>query len=162
MALFGTNYRHLQKLSEKKTSKRVMICGVYIIKNDNLKSCYIGKSKNIDYRVNTHLSALRDNLYICYYPEFQIDYDGNSCSFETEVLEICSKDMLLERETFWLKEYNKKGYKIYNRLTETKNITGVFIPTSYKEVIERVVIALDRGVINETSLNDFLREYYGA
>lgn len=159
MAIYGTNYRHLQKVNEKKVSKREMICGIYIIKNDNRKSCYIGESKNIEGRIKEHLAALRNNLYIGCYPDFQIDYEARSCSFESEVLEICPKEMLLDRETYWLKEYNKKGYKIYNRLIETRDLTSIFIPKSIKDIVEEIVIALDRGVINETAVNDFLREY---
>lgn len=88
-------------------------CGVYMILcKANMKK-YIGSSNNIYQRWNSHRSLMKRNIH-------KNAHLQNSCnkyginSFEISVLETCDEKDLIERESFWINEYNtfdkKFGY----------------------------------------------------
>ena len=84
------------------------MCGIYIIKNLINNKVYIGQSIDIKARWEKHKKS-NDNCAI--HKAFK-KYGLNNFSFE--VIEECLPELLDERETFWIKEYNsyEKGYNM--------------------------------------------------
>lgn len=157
MAKYGTDYIKIKMDKAECDSEPSIKCGVYCIYNDYTKSVYVGQSKNIEKRVKEHFACLKRNQYSKQYPVFQNDYNESSCNFAWKILDICDTENLLKFETEWLMHYNSIGYMVYNRLLETKDITGCFIPSKYSNIIERVVYMLDRGIITEDGLDKLLK-----
>lgn len=84
--------------------------GIYLIKNKITKECYIGQSRNIDQRFNSHRRSFRDKKYALYY---DMRFYGLE-NFEFSVLEECEIKDLDKKEMNWIKKYLKKGYSLYN------------------------------------------------
>ena len=81
------------------------ICGVYKITNLKNERFYIGASVDIKGRYSQHVgkscSKYKDSL------DFYRDiYELGKSNFELEILEVCDKDDLLEREQYWYDELN--------------------------------------------------------
>lgn len=95
--------------------------GIYKIKNKINNKIYIGQSLNIKRRIAEHKTpnAKGNNKLHNDIQELGVD------NFEFEILEICNKDKLNEREQYYIKKlnpyYNKVGKK--RTLEERKNIS---------------------------------------
>lgn len=95
--------------------------GIYKIKNKINNKIYIGQSLNIKRRIAEHKTpnAKGNNKLHNDIQELGVD------NFEFEILEICNKDKLNEREQYYIKKlnpyYNKVGKK--RTLKERKNIS---------------------------------------
>lgn len=88
-----------------------MKSGIYSIKNTITGKQYIGSSKNLDARQKTHFYQLQNNKHINMY--LQRSYNKYECSaFVFIVLEYCEEYNLLEREKFYIEQYDKKD--LYN------------------------------------------------
>ena len=91
-----------------------MKSGIYRIFNIKNGKMYIGSSYRIDFRLQCHLSLLKNNNH--HSERLQNDWNEYGENyFKTEVLEYCDKNILLEREQFYLDNllkatdyYNKK------------------------------------------------------
>lgn len=87
------------------------ICGIYKITNNLNNKTYIGKSVNIIKRWNQHKNALDST------PIHQAIQKYGLENFSFEIIEECSKELLDEREVYWIKYYNTcYGYG-YNATT---------------------------------------------
>lgn len=84
--------------------------GIYLIKNDLTDECYIGQSKNIEKRFQSHRRSLKDKKYALYSDMRAYGLDV----FTFSVIEECRAIELDEREMFWIKDYQRNGYKLYN------------------------------------------------
>lgn len=90
-----------------------MICGIYKIENLINHNVYIGQSVDIQKRWREHLFAARHldckdhNMPI----HLALSKYGED-NFSLEVLEECPKNLLDEKEVYWIEKYNsyKKGY----------------------------------------------------
>ena len=84
--------------------------GIYLIRNKITDEVYIGQSKNIDKRLDSHRRNAKNKKYTLY---ADMRYYGQS-SFEFSVIEECATNSLDERELFWIRTYLEKGYSLYN------------------------------------------------
>lgn len=88
-----------------------MRSGIYSIKNTITGKQYIGSSKNLDRRQKKHFYQLQNNKHINIY--LQRSYNKYGCdAFAFVVLEYCEEHNLLEREKFYVEQYDKK--ELYN------------------------------------------------
>lgn len=84
--------------------------GIYLIKNKLTDECYVGQSVNIANRFANHRNNFKTKKYALYSDMRHYGPDN----FEFSVIEQCSKSMLDEREMFWIKDYQARGYRLYN------------------------------------------------
>ena len=113
--LIWTQYfqKQMTELCDRILGKKT-ICGIYKITNLLTEQCYIGQSVNISDRWKQHckcglgIEAPATNKL---YNSMQRDKIWN---FSFELLEQCSKDLLNEKEKFWIQMYqsNKFGLNI--------------------------------------------------
>jgi group I intron endonuclease len=83
--------------------------GIYIITNTKTNKSYIGKSTDIERRWKKHISALNLNKHINL--DLQSDWiKYGQDSFSFKVLEVCSKDILTNRENHWIDIFNARAY----------------------------------------------------
>lgn len=107
------------------------ISGIYKIENIKNGVIYIGLSTDIQKRWKRHKYDFKNNIHENQYFQRAWDKYGES-SFIFEIIEECSRDLLNEREIFWIDYYNsyKIGYNLtiggkgkfgYHLTDETKN-----------------------------------------
>lgn len=92
--------------------------GIYLFKNNINGFVYVGSSNRINHRKNQHLSCLRLNKHCN--KKFQNAYNKHGEeNFSFFILETCPKELLLEREQFWIDFYQSyqtnKGYNLHIR-----------------------------------------------
>jgi len=123
-------------------------CGIYCIRNIVNNKVYIGKSKNIHYRIIQHKSQLKkkhkdENPHLI---NSWHKYGENN--FEYFVLEFLeqNEDIVSEREIFWMKQYNslnkEKGYNLRSD-SSTNMITH---EVTSKKISERLKKEWNSGV----------------
>lgn len=82
-----------------------MESGVYQIFCETNKKSYIGSSKNIKRRWETHQTALKNKRHVN--SHLQSAWEKyTSCAFKFNTLELCKEELLLEREQYWLEHFN--------------------------------------------------------
>jgi group I intron endonuclease len=90
-------------------------CGIYRILNRKNGKGYLGSSKQIRIRFNTHKRDLRLKIHDNDYLQHAWNKYGPQ-NFVFEIVELCSEDKLIEREQYWMdyyKSYDRsKGYNI--------------------------------------------------
>jgi len=93
-----------------------MTCGIYRIFNTTTNKSYIGSSINIEKRWKSHLLSLRNLSHRNRHLQHSYNLYGIK-SFSFSILEETTKDMILEREKYWMIFYNTNdrtyGYNIY-------------------------------------------------
>lgn len=98
--------------------------GIYIIKNIINKKVYVGSTIRFRKRFKEHLSGLLYNKHKNQKIQNHVNkYGINSISIE--ILEICEKDVLLEKEIFYAKLYNSFD-EGFNMADITRNKGRVF------------------------------------
>ena len=109
--LIWTQYfqKQMTELCDRILGKK-NICGIYKITNLNTEQCYIGQSVNIAERWKQHckcglgIEASATNIL---YNSMQKDGVWN---FTFELLEQCSKELLNEKEKFWIQMYQSNNF----------------------------------------------------
>ena len=109
--LIWTQYfqKQMTELCDRVLGKKT-ICGIYKITNLLTEQCYIGQSVNISDRWKQHckcglgIEASATNVL---YNSMQRDKIWN---FSFELLEECSRDLLNEKEAFWINMYQSNIY----------------------------------------------------
>ena len=86
-----------------------MNSGIYKIYNNLTKDLYVGSSHNIEKRWNTHLRDLRHNKHHCI-PLQRAWNKYGELNFLFDIIELCNKENLIERENHYLRTYES----IYN------------------------------------------------
>lgn len=85
--------------------KLKMDVGIYAVVCKPTGKVYVGQSKNIKVRKSQHLSKLlAGKHYNTYFQNAFTKYGRENFSFR--ILENCDKELLTEREAFWIKFYN--------------------------------------------------------
>lgn len=116
-----------------------MIC-IYKIENQLNKKVYIGQTNNYKSRIYDHKYTLRKNKSACRKLQYSWNKYGES-SFKFEMIEPCTKDLLNEKEIYWIsfydsitKGYNlEKGGKLNKKLSEeTKKLMSINNPRVWK------------------------------
>lgn len=69
--------------------------GIYKITNKTTQQCYIGQSRDLERRLNSHIRSHENSA---------IDRAifKNPCNFTYEILELCSEEELNDREIYWI------------------------------------------------------------
>jgi len=120
----------------------INISGIYKIYNIINKKVYIGCSSNISKRWNQHQSSLRKNKHINYLLQEDWNVIGES-KFKFEIIELIEdKDILFEREQYWINHYNTYDNQVgYNLLKEDINnnpikleLKNKYIPRQYSKI----------------------------
>ena len=109
--LIWTQYfqKQMTELCDRVLGKKT-ICGIYKITNLLTEQCYIGQSVNISDRWKQHckcglgIEASATNVL---YNSMQRDKIWN---FSFELLEECPKELLNEKERFWINMYQSNIY----------------------------------------------------
>lgn len=100
----------------------MIMIGIYRISNKINNKCYIGQSVNIEKRWKKHQNAFKNKKCKQYdYPLYRAIRKYGIENFEFEIIEICKKNMLSERENYWMKYYNSCNKNFgYNQTSETQ------------------------------------------
>jgi group I intron endonuclease len=90
-----------------------MKIGIYKITNQHNEKLYVGSSVSIQKRWNEHKRKLNDGKHDNPHLQQAWNKYGESC-FQFEIIELCTKDILLQREQFWIDFYQSaiSGYNI--------------------------------------------------
>lgn len=85
--------------------------GIYMLVNRTNEKKYIGQSRNLNKRKNTHFWLLRKNRH--FNPHLQRAWNKGEL-IEFEIVEKCSEDALNDREVFWISKYDtmRQGYNL--------------------------------------------------
>lgn len=125
-----------------------MNSGIYMIINkiDNKK--YIGLSKNLEKRHDTHLSDLRRNCHANSKLQYAWNkYGGDNFDFQT--IEKCEENEMSEKEKYYIRKYNTTDKKYGYNLT-----TGGECGYEYTEdVIENMRLVQESKPILQIDLN---------
>ncbi len=79
--------------------------GIYIIRNSQSVKVYIGSGENLKSRKTNHFSRLKRQVHENEHLQNSYNKHGVDC-FTFEVLEYCSKDVLIEREQVYIDSYD--------------------------------------------------------
>src|SRR5258708_19912343 len=90
-----------------------IICGIYAIENKINKKLYIGYSADIKKRWRYHLSYLEKNNHQNTYLQRSWNKYGKN-NFEFYIIEECSRDLLIQKEKYYIKELNTFFLDGYN------------------------------------------------
>lgn len=74
------------------------------------ENIYIGKSIKIESRIKTHLSNLNNKCHCNKYLQRVYDKYG----IDSDIVEECSKEILNEREKYWIEYYRNLNYNVLN------------------------------------------------
>lgn len=127
-----------------------IICGIYSIENKINHKKYIGQSVNIKQRWQSHRNELNKQKHHNDYLQKSWNKYGEQ-NFEFKVLERCSKDLLNDKERYYIDLYDtmnedygynlKSGGQDTNYVTESVRIkTGKAIKKYYEEYPEAAIM----------------------
>lgn len=87
-------------------------CGIYKITNKINGHAYIGQSTDIDRRFKEHLDMRYESSLYSAVIKYKDVGEGGWNNFTFEILELCSKEQLCEREIYWVAYYDtyNNGY----------------------------------------------------
>lgn len=102
---------------------RMNVCGIYQIKCLINGFIYIGSSYRIQKRWKDHKRELNENRHSNKYLQAAwLAYGDNN--FKFEILELCEKELLLEREQYWMDSSNCLAPNGYNLLPKAGSRLG--------------------------------------
>jgi group I intron endonuclease len=115
-----------------------MLAGVYEIVNlyDGHCTAYVGSSQNIERRWVCHRSDLRLKKHRNQFLQRAWDKYGSDAFMWRVVEEIDDLDLLLERETFWLREYRAVG-RVYNLCPVGGTTRGLRLSAEQRQAISK-------------------------
>lgn len=112
------------------------IVGVYIIKNLINNKVYVGGSVNIKARFIKHRTELKNRIHSNKY--LTEDYHNYGFSnFEFTIIELCSKEDLVNREAFYLNKYNSVSRDFGYNLSVPKTNPFVKRSDEYSEILSK-------------------------
>lgn len=88
--------------------EKINLSGIYCIENLINGKKYIGQAKNFCIRWNTHKYNLK-NGKDSFHLQKAFDIDGFD-NFEFYIIEECSREILNEKEMYWIEKYKSFGY----------------------------------------------------
>jgi len=87
--------------------------GVYCAIHRDSLACYIGSSVNLSRRRHNHLNEARKGRDVKFHKALA---EFGAHSFNFEVIELCPREQLAEREDFWIKFYRSAHGNNFNTL----------------------------------------------
>ena len=101
----------------KRKYRKNLPAGVYKITNTINGKIYVGESTGYPSRINKHKFTLKRGIHKN--PKLQNDYDQHSLDiFDFQVIEEhppdADKNLLLEREAYFINKYKEEGKELYN------------------------------------------------
>lgn len=122
--------------------------GIYIIHNKQNNKIYIGSAFDIRHRLYNHIYLLVKNKHNNKYLQNSWNKYGEN-NFEVAVLEVCSKENILEIEQIWLNHYQSYNKNIgYNICKIAGNTSGRIFSDETKEKMRQK--SLGRKVSEES------------
>lgn len=121
------------------------ICGVYRVTDTLTGVVYVGASNNIRHRVSTHFSELARKSKKAPYRAFSATYAAaGTKAFTVDVLEVCTHDVLFERELHWLLKLKPSGNTMHvaeagmafteeERMKRAERTRGLWADPVYRE-----------------------------
>src|SRR4051794_9917631 len=109
------------------------ISGIYKITNINNNKFYVGSAYYIKGRWGKHRSQLRRNIHKNKYLQNAWNKNGET-SFVFEILEECAKDVVIEREQYYIDLLKPE----YNISMFASNTTGVKTSDEVKEKLRNL------------------------
>lgn len=138
----------------KNNSKTVKI-GIYGVICEEIKTVYVGQSENLEGRVKNHKSLLENNKHPI--AKLQKDYNLFKEYFNFQFLEFCDPHELKYNETFYIQEFIKSGYSVYNTVLDTYSPTALFVVNkSYENTFKKILKLLEENKITVEQLNSGL------
>lgn len=123
--------------------------GIYEIRNIVNNKIYIGSSSNLCKRFITHRTKLNNNIHPNKHLQRSVNKYGIN-KFEFNILEYCTKDLLVNIEQNWINKTNCNNQKYgYNKRILAESNTGYTfnMPEEAKEKLR--IIGLNRGSTKE-------------
>ena len=102
--------------------------GIYKIENMVTGECYVGSAVNMNGRKRQHLHHLRQGKHHSPYLQRSYNKHGEE-AFVFSILEECAREVLTERETYWIRKLKPK----YNGNTVTATRLGMTTSELTKE-----------------------------
>lgn len=84
--------------------------GIYKITNKITNKNYIGKSKDIEKRIKTHINSVSKRKTTLYSAIQSYGWEN----FEWNIIELCSENELNDKEIYWINYYNSMSPNGYN------------------------------------------------
>ena len=127
-------------MAKKKYHINNKLTGIYKITNTVNEKVYIGSSVNINIRWRQHLSTLKNNKHHSVKLQNSVNKYGLD-NFKFDVIEECAKDMLLQREQYYLELFNSfnDGYNC------SMNSTNPMLGRKHSEVTKKLMSKLNSG-----------------
>ncbi|MCM3387334.1 GIY-YIG nuclease family protein [Ureibacillus chungkukjangi] len=129
--------------------------GIYKILNKLNGKVYIGQSKRLSVRINSHKRALRNNAHDNIHLQKAFNKYGED-SFEYIIIEECTDDILTDRELFWINYYNSHNREYgYNLAMPDESIEKFIMPQESRDKLRE-----KRLIFDDDELISYLQEYY--
>jgi group I intron endonuclease len=117
-----------------------MKSGIYVIICKQSKKMYIGQSKNVKKRFNTHMYHLKIGRHGNHHLKSAYEKYGKE-NFEFKILEYCELDLLDEREKFYFDLYKSTdpnfGFNILSEPKFAKAMKAKWDDPEYKESLSK-------------------------
>jgi group I intron endonuclease len=122
------------------SSDHLDLSGIYIITNTINSKVYIGSSIKFRDRIAQHKSDLKNNKHNKRLQNF-VNLYGIECLIFSILEIIENKDLLIEREQYWINFYQSfKSKKGYNICPVANSVLGIKMPQSHKDSCRRRMI----------------------
>lgn len=108
--------------------------GIYKITNLVTGKCYVGSAVNISRRWGEHKTALNNKKHHSKHLQRAWDMYGKD-SFEFEVVELVEKQLLIQRDQYWIDELSSYGKDGYNTNPKAASSLGVVRSSETRERI---------------------------
>lgn len=122
-----------------------MSSGIYTIKNTVTNKMYVGSAVDLSDRFSVHICALKYGRHHNDYLQKSWDKYGED-SFVFDVIEECPKEILIEREQYWIDLYNVTNRAVgYNILEHAGSRSGF----KHKEETKKKISESLRGKMSD-------------
>lgn len=133
--------------------------GIYEIVCEELRSVYVGQSRNVPTRLRGHKMKLRNGSYrggSFGVVDLQADYDRLGVdAFRFNQVCSCEESELGMQERLLVKKYLDDGWKVYGYFLGQDD-SGVVCRDEHRDVVSRVVRMLEGGKLTVSQLSSSL------
>lgn len=148
--LFAIN-NYITYICNMKANNKDKKCGIYCIKNIINNKVYIGKSKNIYYRIRQHLYDLKNRRIENENTHLMASwYKYGNDNFEYTILEILNDEELCrEREIYWMKYYKSLDRKYGYNFRQDSSTNMIVHPETSLKISNRLKKEWKSGIRND-------------